>query len=45
MEMSESDVVLCPDPTFSREKWVWWPLSNFLVVWSQQSWFWTIQRN
>ena len=26
-------------------KGVWWPLSNFLVVPSQQSWYWTTQWN
>ena len=38
-----SSFVPRPHP-FTRKR-VWWPLSTFLVVPSQQSWFWTSQWN
>ena len=36
---------LVPRLTPSQGERVWWPLSNFLAVLSQQSWYWTTQWN
>ena len=36
---------LMPRPHPLMRKGVWWTLSNFLVVPSQQSWYWTTQWN
>ena len=37
------DPSLVPRPHPLTRKGVWWPLSDFLVVPSQQSWYWTTQ--
>ena len=39
------DCSLVPRPHPPTRKGVWWPLSNSLVLLSQQSWYWTTQWN
>ena len=38
-------ISLLPRPNPLTRKGFWWPLSNFMVVPSQQSWYWTTQWN